>query len=251
MSRGRSPNTLISFTSGSYPFDREAANTVAGAMRHDDDESIQSRSRNIELNPKRTTAQTLSSVKRSASDVAVIPFYHPKTGYAVEALWELAAAFDLVATQLVPYRPEYDLVMLADAPNAGDFSDARPDIITTEASRAACDRFSSRASAAGASFALAYSDELALQQLRRESSRMFSYSADTGKTLVAMIAPATITRDNQALTIIQRNIGDVTGSGAYFLGVQRATDETALFDKYKTTDARTRYFHRRMRRVLS
>ncbi|MEM9015340.1 MAG: hypothetical protein AAGB02_09595, partial [Pseudomonadota bacterium] len=43
----------------------------------------------------------------------------------------------------------------------------------------------------------------------------------------------------------------VTGSGAYFLGVQRATDETALFDKYKTTDARTRYFHRRMRRVLS
>lgn len=276
--------------------------------------------------PLRTKEQSLMAVKQATADFAVVPFYHPYTGYDFEALRAMASQFTLLGVDQVEATDNmclavhesqlYDLIQSAhpgtgfsalqrrlrkdwglidsesgnsprgdyanEMPRAGlpiDMSDQkliRDRIDVVFAGPEAARRCKSKLDGLRAigvevrETAQMIEPHRELAKLARStinSSRQTNTMFDpiSGETrfystlgaesqsgkLFGMILPYEVAMRSSDYVIIDHNIDDAPPTKTRFMVVENNPDQTLFEDKYRTTDAKTAYWVRRMHAISS
>ena len=276
----------------------------------------------LQLQPLRTKDQSLMAVKSKTADMAVVPFYHPYSGYDKETLRAMTTLGSLMGVEqvaatdtlcLAVYEPQVlDLVQSAHpgsglssllkrtrdswgshnirADNYGvepaDSADEyraglhidqsqqlmlrdRIDIVFAgpEAARR-CKAKLDGLRAAGVDV----SETLQSVEPHREMARLARKSLDRGRTvntffdprdgkttyassmssegqdnpLYGVILPFQVAMMSSDYTIVDPDVEDSEPTKTRFMLVREVPDHTLFEDKYRTTDARTRYWNRRL-----
>ncbi len=276
--------------------------------------------------PLRTKEQSLMAVKQLTADFAVVPFYHPYTGYDFETLRAMASLFTVLGVDQIEATDNlclavhesqlYDLIQSShpgtgfsalqrrlrkswglidsesgnapggdyatEMPRAGlpiDMSDQklirdRIDVVFAgpEASRRCKSKLDGLRSIGVEVHETAQMVEphrelakiaRASLNTNRQTNTMFDpvsgetrfYStlgAETqGSKLFGMILPYEVAMRSSDYVIIDHNIDDAPPSKTRFMVVENNPDQTLFEDKYRTTDAKTAYWVRRLQAVAS
>ncbi len=276
--------------------------------------------------PLRTKEQSLMAVKQGTADFALIPFYHPYSGYDFESLRALGSQFGLLGVEQVAATDQlclavhesqlYDLIQSShpgtgfsalqrrmrkswglldsesgntpggdydiEMPRAGlpiDMADQklirdRIDMVFAgpDASRR-CKSKLDGLRAVGVEVretAQMIEPHRELARLARstanpsrQTNTMFDpvsgetrfYStlgADTQDSkLFGMVLPYEVAMRSSDYVIIDHNYDDATPAKTRFLVVEQNLDQTLVEDAYRTTDAKTRYWVRRLQAISS
>lgn len=274
--------------------------------------------------PLRTKEQSLMAVKQDSADFAVVPFYHPYTGYDFETLRSMAGLFTVLGVEQVEATDNlclavhesqlYDLIQSShpgtgfsalqrrfrkswglldsasgnspatdydvEMPRAGlpiDMSDQklirdRIDVVFAgpEAQRRCKSKLDGLRSIGVEVRETAQMVEphrelakLARSTINtnRQTNTMFDpisgetrfYStlgAETqGSNLFGMILPYEVAMRSSDYVIIDENIDDAPPSKTRFMVVENNPDPTLFEDKYRTTDAKTAFWAKRLQNV--
>jgi hypothetical protein len=194
-----------------------------------------------------TYAMSLLAVSEGKADFALLPFVSSQTGYDLVALDDANNLFELAATRIVSVKETYCLAARADdlaifKHETGISSLPITEILTTGAGEAACRSALAGFEAQGAAIRLTESAQSAGTALAMHRPNKEQPGVRAG------VFPEWAVRDNSRYAVLRSNI-DENPEQRWMLVMQRANDETVRLDKYKTTDARTRYFYRRMQRI--
>lgn len=258
MKTDRQSSITIAHTRHAHRNDQRAAEAFVSKLAASTEDPTQDDDApRISVAPARTSAEALLMLKGERANTAIIPFFDPHSGYKTQELREMAELRDVVATELIRYRPRLVCISAIDANLARPASD-QPDqtvvgaLFATRAAFAQCPTIRDRMAAQGATLIETPSDDESLAALRDEQRVMEKLPAiETHRNpLSAAIVPDDIVLDRTRFSILHDNAAEGAAGAYYFLAVRRARDDTAYFDKYRTTDARTRYFCRRMKSVL-
>jgi len=276
--------------------------------------------------PLRTKEQSLMAVKQLTADFAVVPFYHPYTGYDFETLRAMSSLFTVLGVDQIEATDNlclavhesqlYDLIQSShpgtgfsalqrrlrkswglidsesgntpggdyatEMPRAGlpiDMSDQklirdRIDVVFAgpEAARRCKSKLDGLRSIGVEVHETAQMVEphrelakiaRASLNTNRQTNTMFDpisgetrfYStlgAETQSTkLFGMILPYEVAMRSSDYVIIDHNIDDAPPSKTRFMVVENNPDQTLFEDKYRTTDAKTAYWVRRLQAVAS
>lgn len=193
-----------------------------------------------------TNAMALLAVSEKRADYALIPFFDGASGYDFQALHDMGSLFEVAATKIVKINQKYCLAACADdvavAENAGNVSVPHiREIFATPMNESHCRNVLAGYLATGAHLSTASSDHAV--------SVALSQGGSSGPGLLAAVVPEAIAADGSNFVILKHDIG-AAPARRWMLAVQRAKDPTVALDKYKTTDARTRYFNRRIKAAL-
>ncbi len=201
--------------------------------------------------PCDTDAMAMLALSEKKSDFALLPFIQDNGAYDELALHDLNSLFDIVATGIINITEDYCLVARKDDVAAVRYqrAGATPPIravFTTQRGEKACRSALEGLAANGASVSLVTSSHaagaatVAIDRSRSPNNAIGDlHAAIMPKHLVAQNSRYEILRDNLTERRCRR----------FLLVLQRAADKSVYFDKYRTTDARTRYFYRRMKRL--
>ncbi|MEO1136268.1 MAG: hypothetical protein AAFW68_06610 [Pseudomonadota bacterium] len=276
--------------------------------------------------PLRTKEQSLMAVKQNTADFAVVPFYHPYTGYDFETLRAMSSLFTMLGVDQVEATDSlclavhesqlYDLIQSShpgtgfsvlqrrlrkswgltdtesgnspgaeyanEAPRAGlpiDMSDQkliRDRIDLVFAGPEAARRCKSKLDGLRAIGVDVHETAQMVEPHRelakiarsslntnRQTNTMFDpisgetrfYStlgAETqGQELYGMVLPYEVAMRSSDYVIIDHNFDDAPPSNTRFMVVENNPDQTLFEDKYRTTDAKTSYWVRRLQAVAN
>ncbi|MEO1252910.1 MAG: hypothetical protein AAFW81_11275 [Pseudomonadota bacterium] len=200
--------------------------------------------------PRGADAMAIMAVTDGSADMAIAPFFSSSGGYDFSTLHDLNGAFDIVATKMFRVSESYCLAARADdVIAAGGRNDGEPligDIFATAESEKICNSAIAGMLARGGALRIAPSHGEAARQLGVAAQR----SATSAIGIAAALLPESLVDGNSRFTILKRNFGG-RRIDRWFLAIENARDPTVDFDRYKTTDARTRYFYRRIWRRLA
>ncbi|WP_425410527.1 hypothetical protein [Hyphococcus sp.] len=276
--------------------------------------------------PLRTKEQSLMAVKQLSADFAVVPFYHPYTGYDFEALRAMASQFTLLGVEQVEATDNlclavhesqlYDLIQSAhpgtgfsalqrrlrkdwglidsesgnspggdyanETPRAGlpvDMSDQkliRDRIDVVFAGPEAARRCKSKLDGLRA-IGVEVHETAQMVEPHRELAKLARSTTNTarqtntmfdpisGETrfystlgaesqtskLFGMLLPYEVAMRSSDYVIIDHNFDDAPPTKTRFMVVENNPDQTLYEDKYRTTDAKTAYWVRRMQAISS
>lgn len=274
--------------------------------------------------PLRTKEQSLMAVKQDTADFAVIPFYHPYTGYDFEALRAMASQFTLLGVDQVEATDKlclavhesqlYDIIQSShpgtgfsslqrrfrkswglldsgsdnaptgeyanESPRAGlpiDMSDQkliRDRIDVVFAGPESARRCKSKLDGMRA-IGVDVRETTQMVEPHRELARLARSSANTnrqtntmfdpisGKTqfvstlgadaqsnpLFAMVLPYEVAMRSSDYVIIDHDYDDAAPAKTRFMVVENNPDQTLVEDRYRTTDAKTAYWVRRLQAI--
>lgn len=276
--------------------------------------------------PLRTKEQSLMAVKQLTADFAVVPFYHPYTGYDFEALRAMASQFTLLGVDQVEATDNmclavhesqlYDLIQSAhpgtgfsalqrrlrkdwglidsesgnspgadyanETPRAGlpiDMSDQkliRDRIDVVFAGPEAARRCKSKLDGLRA-IGVEVRETAQMIEPHRELAKLARSTLNTGRQtntmfdpisgetrfystlgaesqngkLFGMVLPYEVAMRSSDYVIIDDNIDDAPPTKTRFMVVENNPDQTLFEDKYRTTDAKTAYWVKRMQAISS
>ncbi|WP_411819248.1 hypothetical protein ABFZ85_09955 [Hyphococcus formosus] len=274
--------------------------------------------------PLRTKEQSLMAVKQDTADFAVIPFYHPYTGYDFEALRAMASQFTLLGVDQVEATDKlclavhesqlYDIIQSShpgtgfsalqrrfrkswglldtgsdnaptgdyanESPRAGlpiDMADQkliRDRIDVVFAGPEAARRCKSKLDGMRA-IGVEVRETSQMIEPHRELARLARSSVNsnrqtntmfdpvTGKTqfvstlgadtqsnpLFAMVLPYEVAMRSSDYVIIDHEYDDAAPAKTRFMVVENNPDQTLVEDRYRTTDAKTGYWVRRLEAI--
>ena len=274
--------------------------------------------------PLRTKEQSLMAVKQNTADFAVVPFYHPYSGYDFETLRTLASQFGLLGVQQIEatdhlclavhesqlsdliqsshpgtgfsalqrrLRKSWGLIdsesgntpggdYATEMPRAGlpiDMSDQkliRDRIDVVFAGPEAARRSKSKLDGLRA-IGVEVHETAQMVEPHRELARIARASLNTsrqtntmfdpvsgetrfystlgaetqGSKLFGMVLPYEVAMRSSDYVIVDHNYDDAPPTKTRFLVVEQNLDQTLTEDAYRTTDAKTRYWVRRMQAV--
>ncbi len=282
---------------------------------------------NVDLQPLRTKEQTLMAVKQNTADFAVVPFYHPFSGYDFETIRALSSLFTLVGVEqyeaddrlcLAVYDAQVlDLVQsshpgsglatllknrrrhykgIADEEAADQQSNYRTEYaasasagLTLDQSQQAMIRDRIDMVFAGPEAArrckskldglrgagVEVAEVLKSIEPHREMARMARKTLDRNRqtntffdprdgspnyvstmssdrqdsSLYGVVLPFDVADRSEDFTIIDPFFDDAQEQKTRFMVVRQIPDETLYEDALRTTDAKTRYWMKRLRRV--
>ena len=200
-----------------------------------------------------TSAMALMALSERTVDFAILPFISSQGGYVHSVLHEINSLFDVVATRIINLRDTYCLAALAEEvasiEGAGPglyFS--RMEILGAQETERRCASALKGFAAQGAVISIVGEARIANALLARGTA--LPEGDATSSRLRAVIMPTRLAEMNSRYVILEDNIQE-RADERWMLVFQRARDETVRLDKYKTTDARTRYFYRRLKAVMA
>ena len=274
--------------------------------------------------PLRTKEQSLMAVKQETADFAVVPFYHPYTGYDFETLRSMAGLFTVLGVEQVEATDNlclavhesqlYDLIQSShpgtgfsslqrrfrkswglldsasgnspsadydvEMPRAGlpiDMADQklirdRIDVVFAgPEARQRCKSKLDGLRAIGVEVRetgnlvephreLAKLARSTLNTTRQTNTMFDPVSGETrfystlgaetqGSSLYAMVLPYEVAMRSSDYVIIDENIDDAPPTKTRFMVVENNPDPTLFEDKYRTTDAKTAFWVKRMQNV--
>ncbi len=276
--------------------------------------------------PLRTKEQSLMAVKQLTADFAVVPFYHPYTGYDFEALRAMASQFTLLGVDQVEATDNlclavhesqlYDLIQSShpgtgfsalqrrlrkdwglidsesgntpgsdyanEMPRAGlpiDMSDQkliRDRIDVVFAGPEAARRCKSKLDGLRA-IGVEVRETAQMVEPHRELAKLARSTLNTGRQtntmfdpisgetrfystlgaesqsgkLFGMLLPYEVAMRSSDYVVIDHNYDDAPPTKTRFMVVENNPDQTLFEDKYRTTDAKTAYWGRRMQAISS
>ena len=274
--------------------------------------------------PLRTKEQSLMAVKQETADFAVVPFYHPYTGYDFETLRSMAGLFTVLGVDQVEATDNlclavhesqlYDLIQSShpgtgfsalqrrfrkswglldsasgnapsdaydiEMPRAGlpiDMADQkliRDRIDVVFAGPDALRRCKSKIDGLRA-IGVEVRETAQLVEPHRELAKMARATVNTnrqtntmfdpvsgetrfystlgaetqGTSLFAMVLPYEVAMRSSDYVIIDENIDDAPPTKTRFMVVENNPDPTLFEDKYRTTDAKTAFWVKRLQNV--
>ncbi len=274
--------------------------------------------------PLRTKEQSLMAVRQATADFAVIPFYHPYTGYDFEALRAMASQFTLLGVDQVEATDQmclavhesqlYDLIQSAhpgtgfsalqrrlrkdwglidsesgnspgsdyanETPRAGlpiDMSDQkliRDRIDVVFAGPEAARRCKSKLDGLRA-IGVEVRETAQMIEPHRELAKLARATLNTGRQtntmfdpvsgetrfystlgaesqtgkLFGMLLPYEVAMRSSDYVIVDHNYDDAPPTKTRFMVVENNPDPTLFEDKYRTTDAKTAFWVRRMHAI--
>lgn len=203
-----------------------------------------------------TSAMALLMLSEGKADFAVLPYIGREGRYVHSVLHDVNSLFDVVATRIVRLRETYCLAGLADdiATVRSDdnflYSFSNMEILCEKETEHACRSALKGFAAQGAKVSIVGASQISTQALARAH---FSDTAKNGQPSLlyqvrTAIMPTHLAQSSSRHVILKDNIQERPRE-KWVLVFQRAKDETVRLDKYKTTDARTRYFYRRLKKA--